>query len=140
VKAIELPAGVLLEVELQSRIGYGKTAVGDVVTAEVARVAKIPELGEIPKRARLSGRVVQLVKYGERYVLGIRFDELEYPGVLARTRAWATGLQTVPFPRYSVAPDERTGEQRLVILSRTDLVLSKGVRLDVLTGHIRGQK
>lgn len=91
VKPISLPAGVTVEVRLQTQIQSGRSATGDPVTALIARDVK--KNGEIiaPKGALLTGRITRLEKrkgtQEDYYVLGLDFSTIELGAASGEFRA-----------------------------------------------------
>ncbi len=89
-KPIRLPAGLTVEVRLQTPIQSGRSATGDPVTALVGRDVK--KDGEIvaPKGAVLTGRITRLEKRkGEQdyYVVGLDFSTIEFDNRSGEFRA-----------------------------------------------------
>jgi hypothetical protein len=86
-QVIELPMGLILEVDLETAISSDSAAVGDALTAVVHRASKQHGALMIPKGAILHGRVTLLRRQNNSrpfYVLGMDFDEVEFPGALAK--------------------------------------------------------
>ncbi len=87
VQIVELPMGLVLEVLLETTISSDTAAVGDPVTAVLQRASKKHGAVMIPKGAVLHGHVTMLRKQNlgrTSYVLGMEFDEIEFPGAAAR--------------------------------------------------------
>lgn len=87
-RALALPAGLALTVELTSVIESGRTAVGDPVTAAVLRDTRWKGQLAAPKGALLSGRLTRLERRLDNqwimgrspapyYIVGLEFDTLE---------------------------------------------------------------
>jgi hypothetical protein len=86
-QVIELPAGLILEADLETPISSESAAVGDPVTAVVHRPSKQHGVVMIPKGALLRGRITLLRRQNAvrpSYVLGMDFDEVEFPGAVAK--------------------------------------------------------
>jgi len=80
---IVLPPGALIELTLDSDMNPAMTAIGDKVTATVARVLKDGERVSIPAGAVVRGRIVRLEKHTipfPIYEIGLEFDTLESGG------------------------------------------------------------
>jgi hypothetical protein len=89
-KPIRLPAGLTIDVRLQTPIQSGRSATGDPVTALIGRDVK--NHGEIvaPKGAVLTGRITRLEKRkGEQdyYIVGLDFSTIEFDNRSGEFRA-----------------------------------------------------
>jgi hypothetical protein len=107
VKPIQLPAGLTVEVRLQTPIQSGRSATGDLVTALVGR--DIKKGGEIvvPKGALLTGRITMLEKgKGDQdyCIVGLDFSTIEFDNRRGEFRA---SLQ-----HSGLAPNNRAGPGR----------------------------
>lgn len=72
--------GVLLDVELETRITLSSANIGDVVTARLARPA-----GALPQGSALTGRIVRLDRATlpfDHFVVGLRLEHIETPAGL----------------------------------------------------------
>lgn len=90
VAAMELPAGLNLELRLQSAIAKGASAIGDPITAIVHRDVKRGGEVVVPKGAVASGRIVHLETIRGRgvfHLVAVRFDEVRFDGTLAHFTA-----------------------------------------------------
>jgi hypothetical protein len=90
VKPIQLPAGLTVEVRLQTPIQSGRSATGDLVTALVGRDVK--KDGEIvaPKGALLTGRITRLeTRKGDQdyCIVGLDFSTIEFDNRRGEFRA-----------------------------------------------------
>jgi len=90
VKPIQLPAGLTVEVRLQTPIQSGRSATGDLVTALVGRDVK--KNGQIvaPKGAVLTGRITRLEKRkGDQdyCIVGLDFSTIEFDNRRGEFRA-----------------------------------------------------
>lgn len=113
--------GLPIEIEIASGLILGKTAVGDALTARVARDVKRDKQTLIPKGAVLTGRVIHferrgVTRIGSREVdvvsLGFDFDQI----ATKQWRAPLTGtLKEVILPPLPRAMSPRDGEAGRVI-------------------------
>jgi hypothetical protein len=104
---IRLPAGLTVDVRLQTPIQSGHSARGDPVTALVGRDVKYH--GEIvaPKGAVLTGRITRLEKRKadqDYYVVGLEFSTIEFDN---RNGAFRASLQDA-----GLAQNTRSGPGR----------------------------
>lgn len=85
VQAVQLPAGLDLEMSLAVPIDPGKTAVGDPVSAILAKDVKRDGKVLLPKGAVFSGRMTRLEHRKDRalayMVVGLLLDSVEAPGL-----------------------------------------------------------
>src|SRR5207244_2505897 len=82
-KEIRLPAGLIIEVRLDTPIQSGRSAIGDMVKAVVGR--NVTKDGKIvaPKGAVLTGRLTRLEQHkGQQdyYIVGLSFATIEFDG------------------------------------------------------------
>jgi hypothetical protein len=87
VSRVELPAGLMLTVGLETAVDLGTARVGDLVSGKLQ--ADVKHKGEVivPKGALVSGRLRRLEKYAEEqpyFVVGLEFTEVDFPGNRAR--------------------------------------------------------
>lgn len=95
-RTLDLPAGLRLEVELQTAITQEGSAVGDPITAILKRPVNVGPGLTIPKGALLHGRITQLRQQQSAYtgwVVGTTFFEMEWNNTRANLRA---GLEATP--------------------------------------------
>lgn len=83
----EIPAGLRVPVALANDLTLKSAQIGDpiaaTVTADVRRKSRVI----IPKGARLTGRLRRLETHADpepHHIIGLEFDELEWPGAHAR--------------------------------------------------------
>ena len=139
-----LEGGLNIEIDLPG-MELGKTAVGDAVTARIARDVKHEKRLVIPKGAQIKGRVIHFERYGQTRVgsqpvdvvqLGIDFDE-----VIAkewRAPLWGTvkGLLAAADPRLgrlnqdlgAIIPNYHPSGHNLVVVYN-DMRLRSGLRV-----------
>jgi hypothetical protein len=92
---LQLPAGLLLPVRLETALDSTQTAVGTPVLALVDEDVTDGGRLLIPKGARLSGRVRSLARVGppmRAFEIGLEFSQAEWPGARAHFTA---GLEEV---------------------------------------------
>jgi len=78
---IQLPAGLLLEVKLESAIDLRKAAIGDPVVATVNRDVKRNKETLVPKGAQVTGRIERMEKWrtgGRFWLVALRFSAIEF--------------------------------------------------------------
>ena len=82
VEAVTLPAGLVLDISLETEIDSARSAVGDPVTARVTSRVKREGSVIVPKGAMLSGRITRLDRRrGSRsdyYSIGFTFSQIEF--------------------------------------------------------------
>src|SRR5260370_338776 len=81
IKPISLPAGVTLEVRLQTPIQSGRSATGDPVKGIVAHDVRKDGDIVVPKGAVLTGRITRLAKrkgQDDYYIVGLDFSSIEF--------------------------------------------------------------
>jgi hypothetical protein len=88
VKVVDAPANVMLPLELAAPLVIAGAAVGDPVTAKLTGAVKLPEGVVIPKGAVVHGRLLTVREQAHvrnpGRVLGLRFFEIESPGMRVR--------------------------------------------------------
>ena len=87
---IELPAGLFLEIALQTPIDSKTSAVGDLVEAKLQTNVIYQEKVLAPAGAIVRGRVRRLEKlrgWDNVFLVGLEFNELEFPNFRARFQA-----------------------------------------------------
>jgi hypothetical protein len=77
---ISLPEQLEVEIELETAINSDSNAIGDLVKAKVR--SNVRERGRllVPKGAEITGRIRDLRKLGDSYVLDINFLSLDFEG------------------------------------------------------------
>jgi hypothetical protein len=78
---ISLPAGLTVEIRLQTPIQSGRSATGDPVTALVAHDVRRDGDIVVPKGAVLAGRITRLEKrkgLDDYYIVGLDFSSIEF--------------------------------------------------------------
>ena len=90
VTEIELPAGLFLEIALQTPIDSKTSAVGDLLEAKLQTNVIYQEKVLAPAGAVVRGRVRRLEKlrgWDNVFLVGLEFNELEFPNFRARFQA-----------------------------------------------------
>ena len=80
-KPILIPSGLNMELQLQTPIQSGRSAIGDPVKAQLSRDVKMDGKTVAPKGALLTGRITSLEKRKELqdyYVVGLEFSTIEF--------------------------------------------------------------
>jgi hypothetical protein len=72
---LDVPGELSVEVRLENEIDWGKSMVGDEVTAVLERPLRKKGRVVLPGGATLAGRIVRLQRLGEECVLDVRFTE-----------------------------------------------------------------
>lgn len=86
VREVDLPAGLLLPVELDTAIDSKTAAVGDALHARVGQDVRYKENVVVPQGAALTGHIRSLERRSApaSFAVGIEFTEIEWEGA----RAW----------------------------------------------------
>jgi len=90
VTEIELPAGLFLEIALQTPIDSKTSAVGDLIEAKLQTNVVYQEKVLAPAGAVVRGRVRRLERlrgWDNVFLVGLEFNELEFPNFRARFQA-----------------------------------------------------
>jgi hypothetical protein len=90
VTEIELPAGLFLEIALQTPIDSKASAVGDLIEARLQTNVIYQEKVLAPAGAAVKGRVRRLERlrgWDNVFLVGLEFNELEFPNFRARFQA-----------------------------------------------------
>ncbi|HYI92369.1 MAG TPA: hypothetical protein VEX68_02395 [Bryobacteraceae bacterium] len=133
-RTLEAPAGLLLDVELQTPVTDNASAVGDPITAILKRSVNVGPGLVAPKGAFLHGRITHLRQQqsGNTYwVIGMTFFELEWTNTRAQLRA---GLEATPSLSLlaNAYPAYRSVLRRAML--DTDMFLAPGPRLSLRKG------
>lgn len=100
---IRLPAGLSLELRLESAIDLRKAAVGDPIAAAVCDDVKRKSQTLVPKGARVTGRIVRLEKSGGFYMIAFLVSAIEFDnrrGGLTASLIGAATLGRSSFPGF----------------------------------------
>lgn len=90
---LHLPAGITLELNLDTPIAYEESAVGDPIAAKLSRSVEFSGVS-IPKGAAVSGRILGLEQYFEPedyFLVSLEFTSLTFGGKRALFRAKLVG-------------------------------------------------
>jgi hypothetical protein len=129
---MDVPPGLRIDVALKTPIQFGKSAVGDAVTAVALEKVKHNGMVIIPKGAIFSGRVSSLEKasHGEVYIVGLDFRLAEFAGTRAQLRAVVQRAGRIaPNPQLDVVMrpmDGQEGVRFLVQSPRSPMILPAG--------------
>jgi hypothetical protein len=114
-KPIRLPAGLTIEVRLQTPIQSGRSATGDPVTALVGRDVKNHGEIVVPKGAVLTGRITRLEKRKgnqDYYVVGLDLSTIEFDN---RSGEFRASLQDPGLAQYNRgAPGRGPGRRQMM--------------------------
>ena len=130
VSEAQLPDEFVTEIALQTPIDSASTAVGDAVRAVLKNPIKIDRQVMVPKGATLSGRVAKLERAGEFYLLGIRFDSIEFENGHADLRNRGNTLSMMLTP-HELRAGNRSIDINLLAAERT------GAQVAVRTTHLK---
>jgi hypothetical protein len=149
---LELPVGVQVDISLETPIHVGRSAIGDLIEARVARDVKRRGTVVLKKGTRLEGRITRL-QDGLRLsdgrgvaafaLVGVKFLSIETEEARGEFRARLLTVGTIAYPRnpYSVVtardipsliavrPDELKGGSGLFLVKTDRLQLSDGLRM-----------
>ncbi|MCS6952390.1 MAG: hypothetical protein RMK57_06960 [Bryobacterales bacterium] len=115
-REFELPAGVDLELRLETPVDSETSFVGDPLRAVVARAVKKEGRVVVPKGAVVTGRLTRLERLAStpaHYVVGLEFYAIEFEGGRApfRARLEQAGAATARIPgstmHFAYLPPER---------------------------------
>ena len=84
-KEVEIPAGLTLQLDMPE-LDLMQAAVGDPVQARLGANLKSRRQILAPKGSVARGRIVQLDRYSNHFVLQIEFQDLDWPGGHARLK------------------------------------------------------
>jgi hypothetical protein len=135
-RTLHLPAGVRLELALETPVADGQTAVGDPVTAILKRPVKLGSGLVAPKGALVHGRMTHLRRQQTSrpgWAIGMTFFEMEWPGTHAQLRASLEDLPTVSMLASTNAEYRMLLRQ---IAYQEGLFLLPGYRLTVPRGFL----
>jgi len=98
VREVELPAGLLLPVELDTQIDSKTAAVGDALHARVVQEVRYNGDLVVPRGAALTGHIRSLDRRSApaSFAVGIEFTEVEWEGAHARFYAKLVDLDRKP--------------------------------------------
>jgi hypothetical protein len=141
-RTLQAPAGVTIDLALESSIKVTEAAVGDPVEAALSRSAKIVDGIVAPKGARVRGRITHVgrnvLQRFHGYTIGMDISEISWPGTDVQIRAV---LEAIPSPLRNFAlPDglnarRKTDEHGKImgsiffVRSNSPVTLSKGFRM-----------
>jgi hypothetical protein len=90
-RVLNAPAGLRMDLVLETPIHHGEQAIGDPIAATLARSLKIGTGITAPKGAQLRGRLVYLsdrvIERFQGYDVGLQFYELQWDNTLVNLRA-----------------------------------------------------
>jgi hypothetical protein len=84
---ISLPAGLRVPIKLKSQIDSAKAIVGDLVEGVIDGDLNDRQVLLLPKGSLITGRLRRMEKYSDPspyFLVGIEFDDIEFPGHHAR--------------------------------------------------------
>lgn len=93
VEELHVPAGISLDLKLETPIAFEESAVGDPIAARLNRAVNSPGVS-IPKGATVSGRIRGLEQYFEPenyFIVSLEFSSLTFGGKRALFRAELVG-------------------------------------------------
>ena len=96
VQEITIPSGAGLHIVIDTKIVLDETAVGDLVAGEVIDNVRVDGEDLIPKGAKVTGRVIRMDRWQQRYVLAIQLIDISWKGGHASVDGY---LESLPDPR-----------------------------------------
>jgi hypothetical protein len=129
VREVELPAGADLALALLDEIDLTSAAAGDSVRGELTADIKRQGTIYVPKGAIAQGRLTRVEHYQERVVVGLTFQDLEWPGgraPLQLTFVRARGLPSVRSERNLVLSFGVVPAEGAVMMQPTRKRLNRG--------------
>ena len=139
--SIDIPAGLHLDLALETAVRPNSAAVGDPVTAILKRNLKLPGGGVVPKGALLHGRITMLRAYDFQrqsgWAVGLLFHDMEFEKTRARLSADLTDVPTAmgmvsmtPFSgRYRTVQPQFEAEGSILYLRAQAGALPRGMRM-----------
>ena len=121
-----LPAGVSLEMKLETQILFERSAVGDPVSARLSRGVRAAGFS-IPKGAMVTGRIRRLEERyqpAKHYIVGLEFSTVSFGDAHASFRARLVG----PGLRYNRRPD--SVDQRSMYNPPAPIIDVTGLEID----------
>ncbi|MBZ5674336.1 MAG: hypothetical protein LAP61_08835 [Acidobacteriia bacterium] len=130
VREVELPAGTALPLALLDDIELTNAAAGDSVRAELTADIKWQGKVLVSKGAIARGRLTRVEHYTERVVVGLMFQDMEWPGGRAPLRLTfvrARGLPSVRSERNLVLSFGLVPAEGAVMMQPTRKRLNRGI-------------
>jgi len=125
IEEIVLPPDLSMTLALVDEVDLTKAAIGDPVRARLQNDLKLKGRLLLSRNAIASGHITRVVHRGDALVVGLTFDELDAPGMIARPRLRLDEMITadrVPARERYVLPAIRPGEGILTLgVGRTKL-------------------
>jgi len=125
IEEIILPPDLSMTLALVDEVDLTKAAIGDPVHARLQNDLKLKGRLLLSRNAIASGHITRVEHHGDSLVLGLTFEELEAPGIIARPRLRLDELinaDRVPARARYVLSEVRSGEGILTLgVGRTKL-------------------
>ncbi len=148
-RVMDAPAGLVLDLALQSDIVIATAAVGDPVTAVLRNPLKLGTGVVIPKGALVHGRIMQvrrgtLARYAA-IAVGIRLLEIESPGWRIRIAATLNNILTPSLDYLNARwpgfanPEGETISGSFIFVKESVQLIRRGLRMNWLTRPIRNE-
>lgn len=119
---VTLPVDLDLSLSLLDEIDPATAAVGDQVKARIAADAKLKSRVLIPKGATAIGRLTHAEQHSYSFVLGIEFQEIEWPGGHAVFHGDLTRVERMAGTlKIAMAPPVRQNEGLITLPPRQKL-------------------
>jgi hypothetical protein len=118
IEQVEIPAGLDLTLALSATVDLSRAAVGDPLEAQLSGNLKHQKRILAPKGARATGRITRLERHEDHTVLGVTFQEIEWPGWRARVKLTferALGVDQPQFGRMHPVYDPLPGEGLMLV-------------------------
>lgn len=144
IREVTLPAGLSIAAALETPVLFGRSAVGDPVTAAVKSDVKRDGKVAIPKGALMHGRLTLLREQNLRtngYVVGIHFFAIEWPGHSAKAQVELDNIPGV-FMRMGVGGsggavlERQTRQALLHVAVPGSVFFVKGANMELRRGTL----
>jgi len=145
-RSLEMPAGLLLDVALESPIEQGRAAVGDPITAILKKPVTFGDGLSAPKGAVLHGRITFLrhLQGATGWVVGLTFVEMEWKDTRAKLQVKLAVIPsllqlTSRSPRYRALVAQTALEPDMFIVPEPRLSLTRGFAMQWRTDALPPQ-
>ena len=136
-KELNIPAGLFLEIAIETPITEGQSAVGDPVTAILRKSVKLGSGLIAPKGALVHGRLTHLRRQQTSrpaWVVGMTFFEIEWPDTRASLRAKlesapALSLLADRSPEYRMIHRQAVAEAGVIIVPDGRSLVPRGFQM-----------
>ena len=126
---IHVPDNMGLRLALLDDIDLTRAAAGDPVDAELLAGLNWQGAVRVPAGSVAGGRLTRVERYPERFVVGFRFQDLDWPGFLAHLRLKfdrAPGLVSIRDERRLVLSTGVKDHEAVVMMKSSQPILRRG--------------